>query len=131
MITDSWMKSSATKSDIWKSENAPRGAGRFIARLTSSGERLFYFRYTDAHGKQVRMPIGSYDKSGSDGLTVAEARAKAGELSRLYQTGVRDVRAHEQARIRAEEAQRLGHVTRSKTRGRLRAAFFISGLGLS
>lgn len=106
MITDSWMQKKPLAEDQWNTEEAHRGAGRFIARITPAGERLFYFRYTEASGKQVRHPLGGYSKDGDGGLTVKEARDEADRLSKLYQSGVRDIRAHEEARKLAGEARR-------------------------
>lgn len=101
-ITDKQMSSKPTKA-TWLIEDAPRGCGRFMARLRPSGEQLFYFRYTDANGERVFLPIGPYDPSGTDGLTLKEARLKAGEWSRLYQSGLRNLREH----LAAEEAARI------------------------
>jgi integrase len=64
------------------------------------------------------LPIGSYDAKGRDGLTLAEARGLANRLSKLYQSGVVDIKEHlaqeaklektrrvvEQARLEAEQA---------------------------
>lgn len=106
-ITDKQMSSKPVKA-TWLIEDAPRGCGRFMARLRPNGEQLFYFRYTDANGERVFLPIGPYDPSGTDGLTLKEARTKAGELSRLYQSGIRNLReylaAEETARIAARDA---------------------------
>lgn len=74
-----------------------------MARIRPNGERLFYFRYTDANSERVFLPIGTYDPSGTDGLTLKEARAKAGEWSRVYQSGIRNLREH----LEAEEAARI------------------------
>lgn len=101
-ITDKQMSSKPAKA-TWLIEDAPRGCGRFMARLRPSGEQLFYFRYTDANGERVFLPIGPYDPSGTDGLTLKEARLKAGEWSRLYQSGIRNLREH----LEAEEAARI------------------------
>ncbi|GAA5181233.1 site-specific integrase [Niveibacterium umoris] len=101
-----------TGSDIWLSDDAPKGAGRFCARITRSGEQIFYFRYTSESGERVRLPLGRFDATGKNGLTLDAARTKAGELSKLYQSGVKNVREHleqsarlEQARLEAEEAR--------------------------
>lgn len=107
-ITDKQMNSKPDKS-VWLTEDAPRGCGRFMARILKSGDRLFYFRYTNSDGDRIFLPIGNYDQSGKDGLTLREARTKAGELSRLYQSGVRDLKEHldaeEVARKAAHEAE--------------------------
>jgi len=106
MITDTWMQKKACGADQWATDPAPRGVGRLVARITPSGERLFYFRYTDEARTQWRYPLGSYDKKGRDGLTLKDAREEAGRLSKLYQSGVRDIRAHEESRKLADEAKR-------------------------
>lgn len=94
VITDRGMQALATATDQWLIEAGPRGAGQFIGRITPSGKRLFYFRYTDPAGKRVRLPIGSYEPKGRGGLKLAEARAVASDWSRLYQSGERDIRGH-------------------------------------
>ncbi len=69
----------------WASDTLPHGAGQLQARGLASGGAAFYYRYTAPGRRQVRVPMGS-------GLTLAEARAKAGELSRRYQEGDRNLR---------------------------------------
>lgn len=93
-ITDRQMSAKPTDKDIWINEDAAKGHGRFIGRITPSGERLFYFRYTDSLGKRHRLPLGAYDPNGTNGLTLKSARARAGELSLLLQSGVQDLREH-------------------------------------
>jgi hypothetical protein len=102
LITDRWMQRNPASSDQWKTEEAPRGAGRLAARITPNGERLFYFRYTDQNRTQWRYPLGSYN----NGESLKHARAEADRLSRLYQSGVRDIRQYEEARKRNEADQR-------------------------
>lgn len=118
ILTDKLIQSRASGKDQWFSEDAPRGHGRFMLRITKQGERLFYFRYTDPQGDRITLPIGAYDTKGRDGLTLAEARGRAGHLSKLYQSGVLDIKGHlaeetkldaarraaEQARLEAEQA---------------------------
>ncbi|MGV8691134.1 Arm DNA-binding domain-containing protein, partial [Pseudomonas aeruginosa] len=107
-ITDKQMNAKPAK-PTWLIEDAPRGCGRFMARLRPNGERHFYFRYTNSNSERVFLPLGIYDQAGVDGLTLKEARLKAGELSRLYQSGIRDLREHiqaeEDARASANEAE--------------------------
>jgi integrase len=105
VITDKWLQGKG-KDGEWMSDPGPRGTGRLAARITPSGERLFYFRYTDERRVQWRYPIGSYDKHGREGLTLKDARDEAGRLSKLYQSGVRDIRGHEETRKRNDEEQR-------------------------
>ncbi|MFT5314841.1 MAG: hypothetical protein ACI9UK_000666 [Candidatus Krumholzibacteriia bacterium] len=99
--------------DVWLTDAAKaRGVGRLRLRARAKGAS-FYFRYTTPDGKQAQVPLGVYDASGQAGLTLKEARARAGELSKLYQSGTRDLHAHlaqqeaeRQASIKAAAAER-------------------------
>lgn len=106
-ITDRTMATKPTGRDIWITEDAPRGHGRFCLRITTGGERVFYFRYTGPKGVQIRLPLGGYDSGGITGLTLKDARAKAGEFSLLYQGGVTDIKGHLEAENRLREAERV------------------------
>jgi len=101
-ITDRKIAGKADK-ETWLTEDAPKGCGRFAVRLRPNGERLFYFRYTSSTGQRIRLPLGNYDPTSTDGLTLKQARSKAGELSKLYQSGITDIREH----LEAEEASRI------------------------
>lgn len=101
-ITDRSMQASPSSTDRWLTQPFKRGAGTFVGRITPAGERLFYFRYTDSQGRRPFLPLGSYHPKGTGGgLTLADAFLKATELSKLYQSGVRDLREHF-----AQEAER-------------------------
>lgn len=89
----------AMKAGDWANDASPHGAGQLQARKLANGQVAFYFRYTDAERRQIRLPLGS-------GLTLADARAQAGDLSRRYQAGERDLRAALEAEQRAVERQR-------------------------
>lgn len=94
-ITDKAMQAKATGRDQWLHEPFSRGGGVFAARITASGERLFYFRYSDPNGKRPYLKLGAYSQRGvSNGLTVEQARNLAQEQSNLYREGVRDLHAH-------------------------------------
>ena len=94
-ITDKAMQATPTETDQWLTQPFKRGTGVFLGRITPTGERLFYFRYTDSKGSRPFLPIGKYHPKGNaGGLTLALAYKKAAELSTLYQTGVRDLREH-------------------------------------
>jgi len=119
-------KGSAT--DIYLTDEAKaRGIGRLRARARSTSQCLFYFRYVDPTGKQDSIAIGVYDVEGRQGLTLRKAREKAGELSRLYQDGRRDLRAyveHIEAGARAEResaARARAEAEQHATAGTLRA----------
>ena len=94
ILTDKDMQRKTTGSDLWLTEDGPRGAGRLVGRITPTGERSFYFRYTTPTGSRYAVPIGNYHPKGLNGLTLAQAREKAGGLSKLYQSGVKDLRAY-------------------------------------
>lgn len=108
-ITDKGMQAKPTGKDQWLNSPFKRGAGVFVGRITPSGERLLYFRYTTPQSKRRFFPIGPYHPKGGKGLTLAEGYSKACELSELYRSGVKDLHAHferEQARLVAEDEQR-------------------------
>lgn len=110
VITDKLMQSNPTEKDQWLAEAAPRGAGRFMGRISPSGERSFYFRYTLPEGKRDTLRIGKYHPKGKDGMTVAQAREVAAEWSKLYQAGTKDLRSHfaqkEADRVAADALER-------------------------
>jgi len=112
IITDKTLSTKPTGKDQWITEDAPRGHGRFFLRITPGGERVFYFRYTGQGRKQVAVPLGGYDPTGKAGLTLKDARAKAGELSRLYQSGITDIKGHLEAEQRLKEAERAAEEAR-------------------
>jgi integrase len=100
----------ANKADVWLTEDATaRGVGRLRLRASAKGAS-FYFRYTGPDGKQAQVPLGVYDSDGKAGLTLKEARARAGELSRLYQSGVHDLHAH----LAQQEAERQAAIEAAK-----------------
>lgn len=92
----------AIKPNVWLSDGGGRGGGSLLFRRTGDGVIRTYFRHVQSDGKRYALPIGQYDEAGRDGLTLAQARARAGELSKLYQSGVKNLRAH----LEAEEAER-------------------------
>lgn len=81
----------ALKAGQWLSEPGNRNEGALRAKGGPHGAR-FYFRYRDSSGKYDDLPLGSFDANGRDGLTLTQAKARAGELSRRYVTGERDLR---------------------------------------
>jgi integrase len=123
--------------DQWISDGSIRGSGALWARL-SPASVSFYFRYTHEK-KKKSLALGGYDEHGAKGLTLKAAREKAGEISKLYQSGITDLHGHlervqqaeerarkdeeEAARRNAEEAERgtlrqlleayIGHLQRS------------------
>ncbi|MFU5371438.1 tyrosine-type recombinase/integrase [Pseudomonas aeruginosa] len=110
-ITDRQITAKPGTSDKWLSEVAIWGHGSLVARITPSGERLFYFRYTNSSSERITFPIGTYSRDGSEGtMTLAEAGQRAKELAGLHKAGVRDVKEHleaeEAARVAARDAER-------------------------
>ncbi len=93
----------------WKADIGRRGAGVLWVKGLSGGGAGFYFRHTRTDGQRDYLPVGSFDRDGRAGLTLEEARERAGELSRRYVAGDRDLREslEEEARLRqAAEDQR-------------------------
>ena len=103
-----------SSADVWMTDEAKaRGVGRLRLRATPAGQCAFYFRYSTSTGKQDSLKLGIYDQNGAGGLTLKGARAKAGELSKLYQAGKHDLRIaldHETA----EELARIDAAARDR-----------------
>lgn len=101
---------------VWKSDGPAgtgRGSGTLLFRRSDSGAVVAYFRYTKPDGKRDTMPIGQFDERGKAGMTLAEIRQKAAELSRLHQSGTHEVRAHLEAEREAgESAKRAAEAAR-------------------
>ena len=105
IITDKEMGSKPNGADQWFTDPAPRGAGRFLGRITPGGERSFYFRYTTSTGQRDTLAVGAYDAKGREGyLTLAAAREIAASWSKQYKDGARDLRQHF-AKLEAERLQ--------------------------
>lgn len=103
-ITDRQMTAKPGNNDKWLSEVAIWGHGSLVARITPSGERLFYFRYSNSSSERVTYPIGTYSRNGSEGtMSLAEAGQRAKELAGLHKTGIRDIREH----LTAEKVSRI------------------------
>lgn len=113
-------KAKKTAADVYLTdEGKARGVGRLRVRARSTGQVLFYFRYTNPAGRQEQLALGVYNPTGRDGLTLRTARVRAGDLSLRYQKGEHDLRAHlehdeaerqtqlEEAKRAREEAERL------------------------
>lgn len=88
-----------------KSDPAERGAGRLQARAWTGGVN-FVYRYTAPDGSRVRLPLGAFDPQGRDGPTLKQARAKAADLAKLYQSGNRDLRGLQAAEQQGAQRQR-------------------------
>jgi integrase len=110
--------------DIWLTDPAARGQGRFTIRCTPSGARVCMYRYTLADGSRDIVKVADYDPRGVVGMTLHEAREKAGELARLA-AGGKDLRAlfaeKDQDMAAAEQARAAAH--RKAERGSLQALF--------
>lgn len=107
-ITDKDMQRKPTDKDQWLADDWGRGDGRFLGRITPSGRRCFYFRYTLPNGKRDTLAIGDYSKDGKGGLTLADARAIAVDWSKLYKDTKtnKNLRAYFEEQRQAEEAAR-------------------------
>jgi integrase len=120
-------KARASGKDVWLSDPAARGAGRMLVRCRPSGARLISYRYTTSDGRRDTLAIGAYDPSGVDGFDLTEARARVGELLRLHQGGVGDLRAHLEEKDQSERDRRAAareaaaRAKRDRERGSLRA----------
>jgi len=108
MLTVTALRKRFDDSDKWISDGSVRGGGALWARIGASGVS-FYFRYTH-EGKKKAIALGGYDETGAKGLTLAQAREQAGEVSKVYRSGVTDLHGHLQreheAAERAHQAER-------------------------
>src|SRR5665213_2641768 len=73
--------------DVWLTDPGARGQGRFTIRCTPSGARVCMYRHTRADGTRDVLKVGDYDPRGVSGMTLHEAREKAGALARLAGAG--------------------------------------------
>lgn len=71
----------------------PRGSGSLEAKNGTHGG-WFYYSYRDRTGKRDRIPLGPYRRRGENGLSLADAVAKAQELANIYRYTTRNVRAY-------------------------------------
>lgn len=117
-------KARAYRKDIWLTDPGVRGRGRFTIRCTPSGARICMYRYTRADGTRDTLRVGDYDPRGVAGLTLHEAREKAGELVRLASSGdnVRHV-LQERERAKATAAEAATEAKRDESRGSLAAMY--------
>ncbi|HEX7687916.1 MAG TPA: integrase family protein [Burkholderiaceae bacterium] len=94
--------------DIWLSDDdGTRGGGRLVLRISPSGTRLFYFRYS-IDGARTQIPMRPWTKEPAEGrFTLEQARAVARSYSELHRDpATRDVAAYlEQQRQAAAEAK--------------------------
>lgn len=117
-------KARASKKDVWLTDPGVRGRGRFTIRCTPSGARICRYRYTCADGTRDILRVADYDPHGTAGMTLHEAREKAGELVRLAGAG-NNVRVFLQERdaAKAAAAEAALAATRNASRGSLAAMF--------
>ena len=97
--------------DVWLSDDdGTRGGGRLVLRISPSGTRLFYFRYS-IDGSRSQIPMRPWTKEPAEGrFTLEQARAVARSYSELHrEPATRDVAAHleelRQEVLRAKQAE--------------------------
>lgn len=119
-----------TGTDRWLTDGGARGEGRLAARIKSD-RVLLYFRYRAA-GQNRALALGTFSATGSDGLTLRQARDRVTELAALLRTGITDLHAHlrreqegREAEVRAAEeaARRAAEDAKRGTLAQLCAAY--------
>jgi integrase len=117
-------KARASKKDVWLTDPGARGQGRFTIRCTPSGARVCMYRYTRGDGTRDILKVADYDPRGVAGMTLHEAREKAGELARLAGAG-NNVRVflNERDEAKAAAAEAALAAKRNASRGSLAAMF--------
>lgn len=114
---------------------AGRGKGVLKFRTIAGREVSIYYRHVDAQGVRRDVAIGRFDTSGAAGMTLDEARKRAGELAQLHAGGVKDIAAYlhdeEMKAAREREARLAEERTQSATLGRLLDTYVahLEGLG--
>lgn len=110
-----------TARDQWLTDDQlPHGQGSMQLRVTPSGERSFWYRYTAPDGRRVRLPIGDYARAETPGfLTLRQARDEAGRLAALYREH-RDLREHLE-RTRAATVEQREAQERERAEAQARA----------
>lgn len=102
-----------------------KGSGVLAFRRGQSGALLAYFRFTRSNGSRGAYPIGQLAERGRAGLTLAEARNKAGELATLYLAGHKDIDTYLETRERQEreaaEAERIANAAAEAAQAALEA----------
>lgn len=101
-------RSKAKGKDIWLSDDeGVRGGGRLVVRVSPSGSKLFYFRYS-VEGCRKQIPMRPYASEPTDGrYTLEQARKVARSYGELHrQPASRDVAAYLEAQEQAAEAIR-------------------------
>lgn len=97
----------------WLSDtDGGRGTGRLYARISASGARDFYFRYTTSAGERVARPLGEFARTPEPGkLTLVQAREEVGRLrAKLNSEPDRDLRAAEKRDHRARQETEAARV---------------------
>lgn len=104
-LTDTALRARWNGADVWLNDGGGRGEGSLVAKISESGA-AFYFKHVDFEGKRRHFRIGPYDRNGSRGKTLTEARDKAAELAALVRAGKRDLHAHFERQHAQEERER-------------------------
>jgi integrase len=108
LLTDRTIQAAKGNSgkDEWLSDGGARGAGRLYVRVQTTGPKIFYFRYSGPKGDRQSLSLGEYSQKGARaGHTLDDARKRAGDLAKLYQSGVKDLHGHLEDQLRARERE--------------------------
>ena len=86
-----------------KTDGATVGAGALTLIVRTSGAAFWVYRH-GPRGRQEDYSLGPCDPDGLRGMTLAQAREKAAELTRRVLSGVASLREHDAALKAAKEA---------------------------
>jgi integrase len=117
-------KAKAGGRDVWLTDPGARGQGRFTIRCTPAGARVCMYRYTRVDGTRDILKVTDYHPRGVAGMTLHEARERAGELARMAGVG-KNLRAtlDEQNEAKVAAAEAVAAAKRKAERGSLAALF--------
>lgn len=106
-ITDQQMNAKPGTKERWISESLIWGHGSLAARITPSGERLFYFRYVNTQGERITLPLATYDRDAPKSkttqplherigktLNLSDARSLGNDLAEVHKSITRDIAEH-------------------------------------
>lgn len=92
--------------DLWLSDGGARGSGRLYLRVQTTGRKSFYYRCAGPGGERQTLALGEYSqKGGRAGLTLTDARDKAGAFERMYRNGIKDLRGHIEGEQKARKRE--------------------------
>ena len=93
----------AAKQQLKASDGGVKGAGVLMLYVRPSGAATWYYRHGTRAARE-ELPVGPCDPDGKAGFSLAQARARADELTKLVLSGVPSLAEHFAAQEAAKKA---------------------------